>query len=98
MNAVPLHLQWQPHPPWMERALCAQTEPDAFFPRKGDPGGRVHIALRICALCLVRAECLEYAMAGADRTSDGHRYGIWGGLTATQREDLARQREQGEAA
>ena len=47
-------------PDWQERALCAQTDPEAFFPEKG---GSTREAKRICSGCEVRAECLEYALA-----------------------------------
>ena len=48
---------------WQERALCAQTDPEAFFPEKG---GSTREAKRICLGCEVRSECLEYAL-GARR-------------------------------
>ena len=41
---------------WQERALCAQTDPEAFFPEKG---GSTREAKRVCLSCEVRAECLE---------------------------------------
>ena len=44
---------------WHERALCAQTDPEAFFPEKG---GSTREAKRVCMACEVRAECLEYAL------------------------------------
>ena len=45
---------------WQERALCAQTDPEAFFPEKG---GSTREAKRVCLSCEVRQECLEYALA-----------------------------------
>src|SRR5215472_6468427 len=44
---------------WQDRALCAQTDPEAFFPEKG---GSTREAKRVCRGCEVRAECLEYAL------------------------------------
>ena len=44
---------------WQEQALCAQTDPEAFFPEKG---GSTREAKRICVGCEVKAECLEYAL------------------------------------
>ncbi|QRN80660.1 MAG: WhiB family transcriptional regulator, partial [Nocardiopsis sp. BM-2018] len=41
---------------WQERALCAQTDPEAFFPEKG---GSTREAKKVCQSCEVRAECLE---------------------------------------
>ncbi|MGH3824868.1 MAG: WhiB family transcriptional regulator [Pseudonocardiaceae bacterium] len=77
---------WNPfdshdQPDWQERALCAQTDPEAFFPEKG---GSTREAKRICAGCEVRAECLEYALAFDER------FGIWGGLSERERRRLKR--------
>ena len=66
---------------WQERALCAQTDPEAFFPEKG---GSTREAKRICLGCEVRAECLEYAL------SHDERFGIWGGLSERERRRLRR--------
>lgn len=44
---------------WQERALCAETDPESFFPEKG---GSTREAKRICGTCEVRRECLEYAL------------------------------------
>jgi WhiB family redox-sensing transcriptional regulator len=64
---------------WQERALCAQTDPEAFFPEKG---GSTREAKRICQGCEVRSECLEYALAHDER------FGIWGGLSERERRKL----------
>lgn len=66
---------------WHERALCAQTDPEAFFPEKG---GSTREAKKVCAVCEVRAECLEYALAHDER------FGIWGGLSERERRKLKR--------
>ena len=68
-------------PDWQERALCAQTDPEAFFPEKG---GSTREAKKICTGCEVRAECLEYAL------SNDERFGIWGGLSERERRRLRR--------
>jgi WhiB family redox-sensing transcriptional regulator len=69
-------------PDWQENALCAQTDPEAFFPEKG---GSTREAKRICSGCDVRAECLEYALAHDER------FGIWGGLSERERRRLRRE-------
>ena len=66
---------------WQERALCAQTDPEAFFPEKG---GSTREAKRICLGCEVRDRCLEYALAHDER------FGIWGGLSERERRRLKR--------
>ncbi|MDO5661987.1 MAG: WhiB family transcriptional regulator [Brachybacterium sp.] len=66
---------------WQERALCAQTDPEAFFPEKG---GSTREAKKVCVSCDVRAECLEYALQNDER------FGIWGGLSERERRKLKR--------
>lgn len=73
---------------WTEQALCAQADPDAWYP---DKGGSTAMAKRICAACPVRAQCLDYAQSGAD-TWGGIVTGIWGGTTPRERAQLRRQR------
>lgn len=66
---------------WQEQALCAQTDPEAFFPEKG---GSTREAKRVCSSCEVRAECLSYALENDER------FGIWGGLSERERRRLRR--------
>ena len=68
---------------WQTDALCAQTDPEAFFPEKG---GSTRDAKRICTSCEVKAECLDYALANDER------FGIWGGLSERERRRLRRNR------
>lgn len=70
-------------PDWQERALCAQTDPEAFFPEKG---GSTREAKKICTGCEVKAECLEYALR------HGEKFGIWGGMSERERRRIRRQR------
>ena len=64
---------------WQEKALCAQTDPEAFFPEKG---GSTREAKRVCLSCEVKDDCLEYALANDER------FGIWGGLSERERRRL----------
>ena len=66
---------------WQDRALCAQTDPEAFFPEKG---GSTREAKKVCRSCEVRSECLEYALEHDER------FGIWGGLSERERRRLKR--------
>ena len=66
---------------WQEQALCAETDPEAFFPEKG---GSTREAKKICTGCEVKAECLEYALANDEC------FGIWGGLSERERRRLRR--------
>ena len=53
---------------WQERSLCAQTDPEAFFPEKG---GSTREAKKVCVGCEVRAECLEYASRTTSASGSG---------------------------
>lgn len=64
---------------WRTDALCAQTDPEAFFPAKG---GSTRDAKRICQRCPERAECLEFALEHDER------FGVWGGLSERERRRL----------
>lgn len=76
-NIAPVHL------PWMDAALCTETNPDLFFP---DKSGNPNPAKRVCAACPVRVECLTYALETSQQR------GIWGGLTITERRRLQKGR------
>jgi WhiB family redox-sensing transcriptional regulator len=64
---------------WQSDSLCAQTDPEAFFPEKG---GSTRDAKKICGSCEVRNQCLEYALQNDER------FGIWGGLSERERRKL----------
>lgn len=81
MDVAPATIDEPADEQWQERALCAQTDPEAFFPEKG---GSTREAKRICMGCEVRDECLEYALAHDER------FGIWGGLSERERRRLKR--------
>lgn len=64
---------------WQADALCAQTDPEAFFPEKG---GSTRDAKKVCGACPVKQQCLEYAL------SNDERFGIWGGMSERERRRL----------
>jgi WhiB family redox-sensing transcriptional regulator len=64
---------------WQTDSLCAQTDPEAFFPEKG---GSTREAKKICGTCEVRNSCLDYALENDER------FGIWGGLSERERRKL----------
>jgi hypothetical protein len=66
---------------WMRDGLCAQTDPEAFHP---DKSGSVAPAKAVCAVCPVLAECRGYAL------ETGQRFGVWGGLSANERQQIRR--------
>lgn len=70
-------------PAWYADAACVGHDPGEWFPE----GQGVHVskALAVCEDCPVREQCLQHAL---DR---GETVGVWGGMTARQRDHLARQ-------
>ena len=70
---------------WMALALCAQTDPDAYFPDPGGQNGSGAQAKQVCRRCEVSDQCLSFAM------KNDMRYGIWGGLGAQARHRLRKQ-------
>ncbi|MGL4177518.1 MAG: WhiB family transcriptional regulator [Dermatophilaceae bacterium] len=68
---------------WQVAALCAQVDPELFFP---EDGGSAREALAVCLRCPVRAQCLEAALAR------GERFGVWGGMTPGRLARLRRER------
>lgn len=76
---------------WRDGAACRDHDPELFFPVSeiGPGAEQVEQAKAVCATCPVRAECLEYAL---DNALD---YGIFGGLTESERREFARRRRSG---
>ena len=66
---------------WRELAVCAQVDPELWFPEKGQPTAAAKL---ICGWCEAQAECLAFAMAGNEQ------FGVWGGLSPGERRALRR--------
>lgn len=80
---------WTRHPipqnnEWMDDALCAQTDPEEFFPERG---GTTRIARMICGMCEVSEQCLDYALKQPGIE------GIFGGHTDQERNKMRRRKE-----
>jgi len=74
---------------WQMEANCLGVDPDLFFPERG---ASTKEAKAVCRGCVVREECLEYALA------NGEKFGIWGGLSERERRRIRRQRALASAA
>jgi WhiB family transcriptional regulator, redox-sensing transcriptional regulator len=59
--------------------LCAQTDPEVFFPEKG---GSTREAKGVCGECDLRPDCLILSLIRPER------YGVWGGLAERDRRKL----------
>src|SRR5699024_5348745 len=67
---------------WQERALCAQTDPEAFFPEKG---ASTRAAKETCTGRVATTEGLDAGPANDER------FGIWGGLSERERRRIKRE-------
>lgn len=92
MTAVDLELlRTKPTPLWQVvdgSQVCAQVDPDVFFPEKGQPTGP---ARNLCLgdgtqerpRCPFIVDCIHWAV-------HNERAGVWGGTTWEERRDLRR--------
>ena len=72
---------------WQDAALCAQTDPEIFFPNKG---GTTIDAKATCLRCTVQFKCLRYALEDEDSKNNG----VWGGLSSRERKRLLKVMEE----
>jgi WhiB family redox-sensing transcriptional regulator len=68
---------------WMDQANCLGCDPELFFPARGESCVE---AKAVCQACVVRVECLNYAL------ETGETLGIWGGRSERERRRLRRER------
>ena len=72
---------------WRALAACRGVATDLFFPA-GDvapePVAQAERAKSICQGCVVREECLQFALATHQE------FGVWGGTTESERRALRR--------
>ena len=68
---------------WQRYANCMGVDPDLFFPERG---ASTREAKEVCRGCVVRLECLEYAL------QNGEKFGIWGGMSERERRRIRRAR------
>lgn len=65
--------------PWRQFALCIDQPPSFFFPESAESNAP---AKRICEMCAVRLDCLDYAI------TTGQEFGIWGGTVGKERTSI----------
>ncbi len=68
---------------WQRQANCMGVDPDLFFPERG---ASTREAKEVCRGCVVREDCLEYAL------TNGEKFGIWGGVSERERRKIRRRR------
>ncbi|MFC1400588.1 MULTISPECIES: WhiB family transcriptional regulator [Streptacidiphilus] len=71
---------------WQLSAACRGVDSSLFFHPEGERGAarssREQSAKEVCSRCPVRTECATHALAVREP------YGVWGGLTEDDREEL----------
>jgi WhiB family redox-sensing transcriptional regulator len=79
-------------PTWWSRARCLSADPVLFFP---EIGGSTREGKAVCngvqgvrGPCPVRDECLAFAFENRQH------FGIWGGLSENERQELKRRERQ----
>lgn len=79
---------------WVHRAKCRDVEPELFFPvgTTGPAAAQIDAAKAVCVQCVVRDECLEWALA------TGQDAGVWGGTSEEERRSIRRARRREVAA
>ena len=70
---------------WWRDAACLEVNTEKFFPHGDDREGNA-AAKAFCARCPVTGKCLEYAL------ETNQRFGVWGGLTESERRRTRRLR------
>ena len=76
---------------WQDQARCRGVDPAIFFPERGE-AAVLQAAKRLCSECNVIDECRAYALEAREPM------GIWGGMSAREREKVLGSRLQGRAA
>lgn len=71
---------------WLQQAACRGLDPELFYPEQGQSAAQ---ARAVCAVCPVKQECLEDAL---EHETQARRFGVFGGLTATERARLHQSR------
>lgn len=72
-------------PEWYAFANCLGAAPGLFFTERGQ-NAEVREAKAVCAGCVVRDECLDYALAVPEK------FGVWGGLSERERRRIRSKR------
>ena len=69
---------------WRTEAACRGKDPDYWHPPQDQPW-LVYKAIKICAKCPVKQQCLEFALTF---TPTEDQYGIYGGYNPKQRNQI----------
>ena len=83
---TPARTGGEDRPAWQDSALCAQSDPDAWYPSAETDEQKTGVGpakvKALCDICPVRAECLAAALENDEQ------HGIWGGTTPQERRKM----------
>lgn len=68
---------------WADKGACQNVEQTIFYPESHDKNA-YNEARAVCAQCIVRLECLDYALRNKELD------GCWGGTSPQQRRRMLR--------
>lgn len=89
MTSRAASVNWGDWPAWLDQAeadgiipACRGADLDLFFPENGHTAmGKVTQAKRICARCVLKPTCKQWAL-----DQPAHQlHGVWGGLSRAER-------------
>lgn len=83
-------METAPDKSWQALANCLGADPDLFFPERGASTSE---AREICRTCMVKEDCLEFAIKYRHDLLDT-KFGIWGGTSERERRRIIRQRNE----
>jgi WhiB family redox-sensing transcriptional regulator len=71
---------------WRRDAECLEMDTELFFPvgQTGEGWEETERAKSVCCGCMVRSECLAFALA------TNQQFGVWGGYDEEERRELRR--------
>ena len=64
---------------WKKSGNCHGLDTELFYPEKKLGNAAINEAKAVCANCVVKSECLEYAL------TNGEHFGVWGGMSERER-------------
>jgi len=72
--------------PDLTKGLCREVGVEFFFPEDGGSGVDLYsFARKICEGCVVKIQCLEWAIRH-------EKHGMWGGTTPVERKSIRRKK------
>lgn len=85
IDPLPSLVELLRQPAWMRDAACKEHPELPWVPDRGQDCALIPAMRAVCAACLVREECLQFACSW-----DAPAQGVWGETVATERAAIRR--------